>query len=238
MKIAVISGNIKRRFLINFRIDPKVLQNILPKHFKPILVNGYAVGGICLIRLENIKPKFIKINLGINSENAAHRFAVKFNNKECVYIPRRDTDSRINNLVGGRLFPGIHYHSTFDIEKEDKKYNFHMESDDRKVKINFKGSVSKSFEENSIFSNLEQSSQFFCNGSLGYSDTRKTNKFDGIELKTNTWKVLPFKISELYSSYFEDQNLFPKNSIKYDHSLFMEEINHEWINSKKISRPY
>ncbi len=60
MKIPVISGNIKRRFLINFRIDPKVLQNILPKHFEPILVNGYAVGGICLIRLENIKPKFIK----------------------------------------------------------------------------------------------------------------------------------------------------------------------------------
>lgn len=49
----------------------------------------------------------------IHSENAAHRIAVEwdFEGKtfEDVYIPRRDTNSFFNTLVGGRLFPGIHH---------------------------------------------------------------------------------------------------------------------------------
>ena len=97
MNIPTLIGTIRRRILVNFRADPDVIQHFLPQGFRPKLQDGHAVAGICLIRLENIRPKFVPDLVGINSENAAHRIAVEWDEngdvKEGVFIPRRDTDS-------------------------------------------------------------------------------------------------------------------------------------------------
>ena len=60
-----------------------------------------------------MRPRFLPGAFGVSSENAAHRVAVLWNDetgveREGVFIPRRDTDSVINRLAGGRLFPGRH----------------------------------------------------------------------------------------------------------------------------------
>ena len=51
MRLPAISGIIDRRILANYRIDPEVMAKALPSPFRPQLVNGWAIGGICLIRL-------------------------------------------------------------------------------------------------------------------------------------------------------------------------------------------
>ncbi len=110
MRIPIIRGLIDRRILVNFHVDPDVLAKVLPQPFRPKLVNGVGVAGVCLIRLKHIRPRFWPAMLGVSSENAAHRIAVQWEAgdelREGVYIPRRDTSSRLNSLVGGRLFPG------------------------------------------------------------------------------------------------------------------------------------
>src|ERR1044071_9711748 len=58
-KVSRVHGVIRRRLLVNFRIDPETAQAQLPKPFRPKLHDGYAVGGICLIRLEEIRPRFM-----------------------------------------------------------------------------------------------------------------------------------------------------------------------------------
>src|SRR6266567_9057650 len=76
MRLPTIQGIIRRRILANFRIDPDVMQRHMPSRFRPKLHNGFAVAGICLIRLEHIRPKLMPEIVGLNSENAAHRVAV------------------------------------------------------------------------------------------------------------------------------------------------------------------
>jgi len=76
MKIPVIRGVIERRILVNFRVDPEALNRVLPAPFRPKLVDGVGMAGICLIRLKHIRPNFLPAFLGISSENAAHRIAV------------------------------------------------------------------------------------------------------------------------------------------------------------------
>jgi uncharacterized protein YqjF (DUF2071 family) len=93
MKLPVISGLIRRRILVNFRVDPEAMQSQLPSRFKPKLHNGTAVAGICLIRLEQIRPKFFPTVIGVSSENAAHRIAVTWTDragieKEGVLFPK------------------------------------------------------------------------------------------------------------------------------------------------------
>ena len=118
MNPPVIKGLIDRRVLVNFRVDPNVLQTVLPHPFRPKLAHGSAMAGVCLIRLAQIRPRFVPAFLGISSENAAHRMAVEWDSggshQEGVYIPRRDTSSRLNVMTGGRIFPGEHHLADFD----------------------------------------------------------------------------------------------------------------------------
>jgi hypothetical protein len=74
------------------------MKRALPAPFRPKLHRGYAIAGICLIRLERIRPVVFPSFCGISSENAAHRMAVLWDepsggSREGVFIPRRDTDS-------------------------------------------------------------------------------------------------------------------------------------------------
>ena len=78
MRFPLVRGIIKRRMLINFRVDASVMQRFLPAPFRPKLHQGHAIAGICLIRLEEIRPGGLPALLGVSSENAAHRIAVEW----------------------------------------------------------------------------------------------------------------------------------------------------------------
>ena len=51
MQIPIIRGIIDRRILVNFRVGAAVLTRLLPAPFRPKLVNGAGMAGVCLIRL-------------------------------------------------------------------------------------------------------------------------------------------------------------------------------------------
>jgi hypothetical protein len=237
MRLPTIQGIIKRRILVNFRVEPKVLQNVLPSDFRPKLHAGQAVAGICLIRLEQMRPKFTPEFIGLSSENAAHRIAVLWDDKETgetregVYISRRDTDSFINAALGGTLFPGEHHKAAFKIEENENRIHFEMKSEDGSVSIELKGNAAFNFPESSAFSSLEEASNFFETGSLGFSVTSDANRLDGLTLCTNEWKVEPLAVDFVQSSFYQDETTFPKNSIEFDHALIMRNIAHEWHNA-------
>jgi hypothetical protein len=235
MKIPTLQGIIDRRMLINFIADPEVVQKILSQPFKPKIYNGKSIVGICLIRLKYVRPKGLPDFIGISSENAAHRIAVEWKENEKVtegvYIPRRDTSSWLNNLAGGRIFPGKHYHAKFDVEEKNGNYHIAFKSSDY-TSISVDAETSKEFDTSSIFGDLETASEFFKKGSVGYSPNR--NNYDGIELHTYNWEMKPLRVSQVQSSFFENEKLFPKGSIQFDNALLMTKINHEWksVNTK------
>jgi hypothetical protein len=105
MKVPALAAVIERRILVNYRVDPDLLGSYLPAPFRPALVGGHGVAGICLIRLGRIRPAGLPA-AGLRSENAAHRVAVCWDGPDGpvtgVYIPRRDTSSRLAALAGGR----------------------------------------------------------------------------------------------------------------------------------------
>ncbi len=233
MKIPTLQGVIKRRILVNYRADPETIQKILPAQFRPKLHNEKAIAGICLIRLEHIRPKFTPEFVGISSENAAHRIAVEWENEdgetmEGVFVPRRDTDSFINHFVGGTLFPGEHNAADFSITESGNEIDFAMKSKDGAIEVKFKGSVSGDFPENSFFSSLDEASSFFEKGSLGYSVTKGGKELDGITLQIENWKVEALNLDSISSNFYENETLFPKGSIEFDHALLMRNIAHEW----------
>jgi hypothetical protein len=55
--LPIIKGLIARRVLLNFRADAQVVQSMLPKPFVVEPFQGAAIVGVCLIRLEQLRPK-------------------------------------------------------------------------------------------------------------------------------------------------------------------------------------
>ncbi len=51
-----------------------------------------------------------------------------------------------------------------------------------------------------------------------------------MKLKAYQWEVRPLEVKNIKSSYFENEEIFPKGSIKFDHALLMTNIEHEWTN--------
>jgi uncharacterized protein DUF2071 len=232
MRVPNVHGVIKRRILVNFRVDPDVMQRQLPDPFRPKLHKGKAIAGICLIRLENIRPKRFPKLVGISSENGAHRVAVVWDaegkTREGVYIPRRDTGSLVNQLAGGRLFPGEHHRAKFDVREAGDRVELHMRSADGVVEVDLSGSVASSLPSSSAFASVAEASAFFEAGSLGYSATSGGKRLDGLVLKMKTWQVSPLAIERVHSSFFGDRAKFPEGSVTFDCALIMRNIAHEW----------
>jgi len=240
MKIPVLQGVIKRRMLINFRVDAVVMQKYLPAPFRPKLHNGCAIAGICLIRLEHIRPAGLPFFLGFSSENAAHRIAVEWDDPsggqtEGVFIPRRDTGSRLNHLTGGRIFSGEHHLASFRVVDDGSRIDFAMQSCDKIASVRVRGFDSDALPPSSRFASLAESSHFFEGGSLGYSVTRQPHRMDGLRLKTLDWRVRALTIEQVESSFFADTLRFPAGSVEFDHALIMRDIPHEWHQAVDIT---
>lgn len=235
MKIPAIKGTIRRRLLLNYRVSPEIIQPILPDNFRPKLVKGHAIAGICLIRLEQVRPIFLPSFIGISSENSAHRIAVEWQDesgtlKEGVFVPRRDTDSLLNSLAGGRIFPGVHHYSRFEVadESDDSNLISITVSSKGSPLAEVRASITDSLPETSIFDTFEESSRFFENGCIGYSSRPNSSRLDGLLLKVPTWRASPLKVHAIKSSFFDDPEIFPPDAITFDHALLMRDIPHEW----------
>jgi len=92
----------------------------------------------------------------VQSENAVHRIAVSWGDgQEGVYIPRRDSNSRFNTLVGGRLFPGTHHYATFDVEETETDLHVSLTSDRGDTYVEVDAQVADAIPSNSAFGLLE-----------------------------------------------------------------------------------
>ncbi len=239
MRAPAIRGVIRRRILVNFRVDPGTMQAQLPSRFRPKLHADHAIAGICLIRLEQLRPRAVPSFLGIASENAAHRVAVEWQGddgrwREGVFIPRRDTGSFINHLAGGRLLPGEHQRARFRVRDEREEIDLTMTSRDGEVSVRVRGRFGGTLPASSCFSSLADASAFFEAGSLGYSVTREPGRLDGIELRTAGWRVEALDVDEVHSSYFSDSKAFPEGSVEFDCALAMRDLPHEWHAAEEL----
>jgi Uncharacterized conserved protein (COG2071) len=229
MRVPVIRGVIDRRVLVNFRVEPSALAAVLPEPLRPKLVGGYGIGGICLIRLRDIRPRYFPSAFGISSENAAHRIAVQWDrDHDAVFIPRRDTSSWFNTLLGGRIFPGVHHRSRFYVTEDHPNYSIRIVDPAEAPILQIRASAVESLPSSTVFSSLADASSFFEAGSLGFSPSRQPDTLDALELRTHTWKMEPLSVTSVSSSFFGDPSRFPLGTVQFDSAFLMRHIEHEW----------
>lgn len=232
MRTPTIKATIQRRILVNYRVDPDALARILPKPFRPALVGDFGVAGICLIRLGGIRPAGLPAAGGVTSENVAHRVAVEWGTPDGpvtgVYIPRRDTSSRLGALLGGRAFPGWQHRARFRVEEGDGSYRVEVSSQDGEVEITVAAHRATVVMPDSVFGSVEHASGFFRCAPLGYAATPKAGVFDGVTLTAEGWAIEPLHLDEVRSNFFDSRDRFAAGTAVPDSAFLMAGLETCW----------
>lgn len=233
-----VECTIERRLLVNYRIDPDHAAAHLPDPFRPQLVSGWAVGGVCFIRLAGTRPHGVPKSLGMTSENVAHRFAVEYDDDSGthvgVYVPRRDTNSLLASAAGGKAFPGRYRLARFDVHEEPNHLIIKVLSRDRSVRLEVAAHPTEQLSS-SLFNSVDDAAQFFRRGCLGWSPSQRTGLLDAVRLDSQRWNARPVTIEHMTSSLFDNQATFPAGTCTIDSALLMENLPARWITQPSLS---
>jgi hypothetical protein len=212
-KAPTMVGTIERRLLVNYRVDAQVLASVLPLPFRPQIIHGSGLAGICMIRLGNLRPAGLPSRMGVTTENAAHRIAVEWDGPAgpCrgVYIPRRDTSSLLTVLFGGRLFPGEHHRARFQTRETRERFEVAFASEDGTAHVSVRAHGTATLPPGSVFASLDEASTFFEDAPVGYSPTGHRGRYEGMELECATWRIHPLQVEQAESSFFQDRAVSP-----------------------------
>lgn len=221
-----LRGVIERRLLINYRVEADVARTLVPAGMRPQLVNGYAVAGVCMIRLGALRPGWLPAAVGWRGENAAHRIAVEWDDdsgsRSGVYIPERHSSSWVPVALGGRFFPGVHHRARFDVHETPTTSRVELTSPTTQVTADVTDTESWSSQ---LFATPSDASDFFRSGSVGWSPGRDGSSLEGLQLNTTAWHVTPGHAREVVSSFFD---ALPPGSATLDNILVMRDIPVTW----------
>ncbi|MEA2685127.1 MAG: hypothetical protein QOE93_322 [Actinomycetota bacterium] len=228
----IVNAHMERRILVNYRVSPDVLAGVVPEPFRPVVVDGYGIAGICLIRLGRVRPAGLPSACGVTSENAAHRVAVEWDTPDGVatgvYIRRRDTSSRVTVAVGGRAFPGWHHRARFRVVEGNGAYRVEMASRDGGADVMVAAHRADEVMPGSVFGTVEAASAFFRCAPVGYAATPQEGVFDGVALSTEDWAIAPLLVDEVRSSFFDDRRRFPAGTAVVDSAFLMADLRTMW----------
>jgi hypothetical protein len=230
--LPILEGVIRRRVLLNFRADPSVIAPLLPAPLEVLTYNGLAIVGVCLIGMEQLRPKGLPGALGLSSENMAHRVAIRYPSshgmEDGVFIWRRETDQCLVSLLGGRLFPGVHKRADFTIDEVSDGLSMNVRTVGGEADVRFEASHATGWEPNSVFPRFDDAAEFFRRGDCGFSCSLQAGRLDGMQLKTLRWQMSTLRITKLYSAFFQDGGRFSSDLMHFDCGLLMRGIPHEW----------
>ena len=222
-----LSSTVDRRLLVSWRADPEIVAGLLPAGMQPTIVAGSAVVGVCAMRLVHTRPAWLPAPVGCTSESAAHRVAVTSQGEEQVFIWQRHSASRINQLAGGRLFPGVMERARFDVRDTPDRLRISVAGRDDDLRIALDVQRSAQFESE-VFADLAEASAFYERAAVGLSPGRDAAQLEGMRLHTDAWAVQPVDVLSATSSFFDDTERFPRGSIVLDSALLMRRMPVTW----------
>ena len=242
MRFSRMRGLIDRRILVNFRVDPRVLAGLLPAPFRPKLVHGCGMAGVCLIRLKHVRPDPLPRFLGLASENAAHRIAVEWEHegirREGVFVPRRDTSSRISVALAGRLFSGVQHPARFRVEEGDGGYRIDAR-ERRPPDAAGPGRAGGLGLGPRVDLPLARGGVLLLRKGGRWATRRRRSRggSTGSSCSAAIGGCEPLAVERVASSYFDDRGRFPAGTLEPDLPLLMREVEHEWVDRGRAAVP-
>lgn len=217
-----VHAQLRRRLLISYRMDPASAASLLPEGFRPQIVDGSALAGVCILGLESIRPGWVRHPRGLRSENAAHRMAVEWDGangpEKGVFIFERHSSAWHPVLFGGRLFPGVHRKARFRTNEANDRYAVTMTARGHSVEADVE--VTSEWTS-TVFASVDEASEFYRAGRVGWSLGHDGRTVEPVALATDSWKIEAARVHALRSSFFD---ALPEGSAVFDSVVVMRDL--------------
>lgn len=223
--LGTVHGTIRHRLLVNYAADPAVVAGLLPHPFRPHVVRGHALVGICALHLDGLRPPHVPRRLGLGTDAAAHRVAVEWDGPSApqrgVWILRRDSAQRLTSLIGGRAFPGVHGRAGFTVDDGPDGLHIAFTTSDG-VGLDATARPSTGWSS-TLFPTPEAASDLFVGGRMGWSHDRR-GQVEGVDM-AGPARAEPVDLTA-HSTYFDE--VLPRGSVRLDHGLLMRDAAVRW----------
>ena len=217
-----VHARLRRRLLISYRVQPEVAGGLLPEGFRPQLIGGSALAGVCVLGLEAVRPHWSRVQRGLRSENAAHRMAVEWDGPDGiergVFIFQRHSSSWLPVLLGGRLFPGVHRRARFAVGESAGRYALTMRAGSHSLDADVESGGEWS---SGVFESLDEASEFYRAGRIGWSLSRDGHGVEPVALTSAAWSVEGAHLHSLRSSFFD---ALPAGTVEFDSVVVMRDL--------------
>lgn len=231
-----IHSVIDRRLLVNVRMDAEVARRLLPDPLEPLLIGGSAVAGVCFLRLRDVRPAGFP-RVGVTLDNVAHRIAVTLESADGavpgVFVPRRDTTSRLAAVLGGRLIEGVLSRASFEVLDSGDRLSIRVHGPGSlRIEVTARATTSPGSE---LFRSIEDESEFFQQGPIAYSPNSRRGVLEAVELECPKWVGTPMTVEHFGSSILDDTSTFPPGSWSLDSAMVVRNLNATWRSAVALS---
>jgi hypothetical protein len=228
------TGIMARRLLVNWRVPPRAAQRALPPGVRPHLVHGHAVVGLCLVRLEKLRPARLPPLFGLASENVAVRMGVEIDTRagpeKAVLIFHRDTNSWVNFLCAPRVGFGRQHRVRISVRQEKDRTQITMSSPAHSFDVAVQ--PAEELSKASVFGALEEAANYFRGSEKGYSPAPAGLGWHAAKLQLFTWKLAPMRILHARSTFIE--RMFG-GTASVDSAFVMRNIPHAWTAIRPVT---
>ncbi|MBI3943230.1 MAG: DUF2071 domain-containing protein [Chloroflexi bacterium] len=224
-------------YLVNFAIDPEVLQRALPPAIEPDLHQGRAYLSIVIAVMHKIRPAFLPERLGITYHQVVYRAVVRYQGKRGVYFLRSDADNFFMSLAGDWLtFFRFHYSQiTYRKERDRKEHQcatFRLQPGDKAPAgidaLYDLGQKSKEMPPASHFSSLAEAQDFLVELFTAYGYDPLSGKVDFVNIKRGEWHIDVVPDVRAEYTFMQDSPLFPPGSAQLDSVFYATHMPYYW----------
>jgi hypothetical protein len=230
MRAPALRGRIDRRISVFYRLDPMAARELLPAPLRPRLVRGWALGGVCILRLARMRPRMLPIPLGLASELAWHRIAVEWEEDgrpmHGHYLLRSETDSRLAPFPGARLVPSPDDCTRIEVRSSDAALTARVESGDGTTDLDLAASLG-GWRSDALFKSANAARASIASGHVVW-DGDEQGELEGVELRSTGGTAQGLEVVRLASTWFDDRARFSLGTATLDCAIVVRDADHEW----------
>jgi hypothetical protein len=195
-----VRAELAERFIVNFRMPPRVLQTLLPVDWLiPAEVNGWAIASFCMLDLRKITVAPLPTVLGMTSISSARRYAVVDSTtnppKPAVFVTERHTNSSFGAWFTGLGFSAAHPYVDSSISREGASTRLSVSGRDEGAM--FDAIVRPASEPTSTVFDASSFAAFIADGVSSYGLSRHGTRLTRVDLHKTDADYEPLEVIEM-----------------------------------------
>ncbi len=221
-------------YLVNFAMEPSLLQRLLPHPIQPDVRNGEAFLSVVVSELADMRPTFIPKGFGFNFNQIVYRAIVTCNNERGVHFLRSDANNRFMCLTGN-LFSFFHFnYARINTALENGHHRINVATKNREADIiaNYDLSkLNKEMPKYSVFSSLDDAKEFFVELYVAFSTIGDFST--AVRIKRTNWDLSVVHDENAIYSFMDGSQMFPKGSTRLDSVFYVKNLFYHWHTLEK-----